>query len=321
MKHNNKLIILSVILTVILCLTLVSCNDSENESLSTDDTKVESTSVTETTEATTDSETDSTEETTETPETENNEPYEIKVDDYTLLKNENGCYLTFDDISLYKNSSSGGIMVADVEFSSIKEFKDTVTKGLLMAEDKEIVANFSKSGDSIQTCDFNNLYEPILPQGSQTTEVLWGGNHYSFRTKIDSVYYGYFTVCTEEYYISRYESQYENTLNRDNITIIKTEKTDVKDVIQYQTSMSTITLERFTLQSGNKTIIVDKKFIVKGDPSLNPSDTVPSNIRMFCKEGNQYYIMNIDTVYEDPTDEWLLQFGLKRYIENDHEVM
>lgn len=326
MKYNNKIkLLLTVLLTVILCFVFVGCDNSEEESLSTNDNNTETTQNIETSnteETSSTQETENAEETAITLETENNEPYQIKVDDYALVKNENGCCLMFDDISKYKNSSSGAIMVGDIGFHTIKDFKDTVTNGLLSDDAKVVVASFPRNADgSIQTCDFNNLYEPILPQGSQTPELRWGGDYYAFEIIMDDVYNGYFTVCTEEYYIRQYEFWYENILNKDTITVTETEEIDGKVIIHYKTGMATIKLERYTLQSGNKTIIVDKKFIVKGDPTLNPSDTVPSNIRLYCEEDGRYYIMNIDTVYEDPTDEWLLQFGIKRYVENDHEVM
>ena len=337
MKHTNKLILLSAILVIILCLSLVSCRDSGNESLSTDDNKVDNTSVvgiTEETESTTNLGTDSseetssvqkaenTDETTVTHETENDEPYEIKVDDYTLIKNENGCYLTFDDISKYQSNSNSSMEVANVEFSSIKEFKDRVTKGLLTNGEKNIVADFSKYDNGyIKMCDFNNLYEPMLPQGSTIPRVLWEADSYSFEICRENIYYGYLLIMTKEGYTRIYENEYENALNKDTITITKTEEIDGKCIIYYKTSAASIRLERYTLYSGDKTIIVDKKFVLEGHPLLNPSETVPINIRMYCNEGNKYYIVNIDTVYEDPTDGWLLEFGLKPYIENDHEVM
>ena len=292
----------------------------ESTSNSEEASSVESTSNAEETSSVEDI--SNTEETTLTQETENNEPYEIKADDYTLIKNENGCYLTFDDISKYQNNSNGGSVLADVVFKSIKDFKDSVTQGLLTDDDKYIVASFPKNTDgSIKTCDFNNLYEPILPQGSSITKVLWESDNYSFRIIEEDVYYGYFNIFTAEDYMRIYQDEYENALNKDTITITETEEADGKVIIHYKTKAAKLKLERYTLQSGDKTIIIDKKFIITGDPILNPSDTVPSNIRLYCNEGDKYYIINIDTVYEDPTDEWLLEFGLKPYIENDHEVM
>ena len=316
MKHTNKLIIsLSVILTLILCLTLSSCKDSENESVSTDNTKAENTSVTETTEATTDSETEDTEETIVTLETENNEPYEIKVDDYTLIKNETGCYLTFDDISKYQNNStSGSMIVGDITFDSIKEFKDTVTKGLLEDWQKAIVANFSNSGADIQTCDFNNLYEPMLPQGSNVIEVYWMGDTYAYLVMMSDESFGYVRYYTKEKYDQNYSYEYEEFFDRDTITVTGVEESDGKEITHYKTSTGVSEYqEMYTLTNGNKTIKVNRRYY--------SSDDIPNRVALYCSEGNLYYTVILYSLKEDPTDEWLLQFGLKRYIENDHEVM
>lgn len=339
MKHTNKLIILSVILTVILCLTLASCQDSENESVSTDETKVENTSVTETTEATTDSETDSTEETTAnsetdsteettvnsetkdteettvTPETEDNEPYEIKVDDYTLLKNENGCYLTFDDISKYQNNStSGSMVVGDITFGSIKEFKDTVTKGLLEDWQKQVVASFSNNGANIQTCDFNNLYEPTLPEKSNVVEVYWKGDTYSYLVMMSDESFGYVRYHTKEKYDQKYSYEYEEFFDRDTITVIGVEESDGKEITYYKTSTGVSEYqEMYTLTKGNKIIKVNRRYY--------SSDDIPNRVMLYCTDGILYYTVTLHSLKEDPTDEWLLQFGLKRYVENDHEVM
>ena len=250
---------------VILCITLASCNNSENESVSTDDTKSESTSEIETTRnSETDSieETNSVQETTETPETENNEPYEIKIDDYTLIKNENGCYLTFDDISKYQNnSSSGSMLVGDITFGSIKEFKDTITKGLLTDWQKEIVATFSNNGANIQTCDFNNLYEPRLPQEGNVSAVYWKGDTYSYCVTMNDESFGYVRYLTKEIYDRNYSYEIEEYFNRDTITVTGFKEINGKDITHYITSMGLSCYnERYTLTNGNKIIKVDKSY-------------------------------------------------------------
>ena len=263
----------------------------------------------------TNSETEDTEETTETLETENNEPYEIKVDDYTLLKNENGCYLTFDDISKYKNNSSNGNVVAgEIIFGSIKEFKDTVTKGLLTDWQKQVVASFSNNGVDIQTCDFNNLYEPMLPHGSNVIEVYWMGNTYSYYVKMSDGSFGYVRYYTKEKYDQKYSYEYEEFFDRDTITVIGVEERDETVITHYKTSTGVSEYqEMYTLTNGNKTIKVNRRYYT--------SDDIPNRVMLYCTDGILYYTVTLHSLKEDPTDEWLLQFGLKRYVENDHEVM
>ena len=260
------------------------------------------------------SEQTTTEETTVTPETENNEPYEIKVDDYTLIKNENGCYLTFDDISKYQNNSSNGSSVlGEIIFGSVKEFKDTVTKGLLTDWQKEIVSRFENVGDNIQTCDFNNLYEPKLPQGSNAKEVYWNGTAYSYLVMMSDQSFGYVRCYTKEMYDEIFQSKYEDFFNQDTITVTGTEVIDGKEITYYKTSTGVSSYnERYTLTNGNKTVTVDKIFY---------SSNMLNRVTLYCTDGFLHYTVTLHKLTEDPTDEWLLEFGLKPYIENDHEVM
>ena len=256
-----------------------------------------------------------TEETTLTHETKNDEPYEIKVDDYTLIKNENGCYLTFDDISKYQNnSSSGSSVLGEIIFGSVKEFKDTVTKGLLTDWQKEIVARFENVGDNIQTCDFNNLYEPKLPQGSNAKEVYWNGTAYSYLVMMSDQSFGYVRCYTKEMYDEIFQSKYEDFFNQDTITVTGTEVIDGKEITYYKTSTGVSSYnERYTLTNGNKTVTVDKIFY-SSDDTLN-------RVTLYCTDGSLHYTVTLHKLTEKPTDEWLLEIGLKPYIENDHEVM
>ena len=267
------------------------------------------------------SEQTTTEETTVTPETENNEPYEIKADDYTLIKNENGCYLKFDDISKYQNNSSNGSMVAgEITFDSIKEFKDRVTKGLLEDWEKQVVASFSNNGVDIQTCDFNNLYEPLFPQGSDIVGVGWKITSYYFMINNDNKYFGFINVLSYEEYEKQYTRDFENALNGDQITIESVEIVDEKEITYYKTPLASLKREAYTLQKGNITVLVDKQFSLT-DLSISQSSSIPYRLTLYCSDGYRYYTVTLYSLQEDPTDEWLLQFGLKPYIENDHEVM
>ena len=263
------------------------------------------------------------EETTVTPETENNEPYEIKVDDYTLLKNENGCYLTFDDISKYQNnSSSGGAVVANVEFKSLKEFKDTVTKGLLTDDQKNIITRFSNNNNIIQTCDFNNLYEPIVPKECNLGNIYWSGTSYSFDISLDSGAFGGVTYLSKEDYDILYEL-YENFFNNDLMTITSVEEINGEIITNYKTSSAVLKNIRYATEVGNRTVIIEKEYCIESAYSdlLGFIADVPYSITLYCIEGNKYYRVSISDLKYDPSYEWLLQFGLKRYVENDHEVM
>ena len=104
--------------------------------------------------------------------------------DYSIIKNDDGYSIIFENSEKYKVSDDMlACMIATIDFPSMKEFKDSVTKGLLTDSQKQIIANtFPKNKDgSIKCCDFNNLYVPTLPDGCAVNAVGWGGGEsYSF---------------------------------------------------------------------------------------------------------------------------------------------
>ena len=273
-----------------------------------EETKIENYQPSDTGEENT-NESDSEEITATTVETENTDPYEIKVDDYTLVKNESGCYFIFDDISKYqKDSLEGSMVAADIPFGSIKEFKDTVTKGLLEEWQKYGVAGFSDNGADILTCDFNNLYEPTLPQECNAAEVYWEGETYSYLVMMTDQSFGYVSYHTKESYNKMYSYEYEKFFDRDTITVTEFEERDGKEITHYKTSMGILfRRERYTLTNGNITVQVDKDYY--------SSDDTLSRITLYCTGGNLNYTVTLYSLKEDPTDEWLLQFGLKRYVD------
>ena len=278
---------------------LSSPEDSTGEAATTED----STSNNETSEDTV------IERETTTVETQNTHPYEIRVDDYTLVKNESGCYFIFDDISKYqKEYAEGSVVAADIPFGSIKELKDAVTKGLLEEWQKYGVAGFSDNGIDIQICDFNNLYEPTLPQECSTIEVYWEGETYSYLVMMSDESFGVVEYHTKESYDKRYSYEYEKFFDRDTITVTGFEERDGKEITHYKTSIGKLfRRERYTLTKGNITVQVDKDYY-----SLD--DTL-SRITLYCTGENLYYTVTLYSLAEDPSDEWLLQFGLKRYID------
>ena len=93
---------------------------------------------------------------------------EIGGKHYLIFDKNNTFYKTFDD-----NLSQ--VKAPIVEFDSIKQFKETVTKGYLTEEQKKDVRRFEKDDKGrIKIFDFQNLFSPILPQGQRTDAFeLW----------------------------------------------------------------------------------------------------------------------------------------------------
>ncbi|MBR6682594.1 MAG: hypothetical protein IKL40_06390 [Clostridia bacterium] len=241
--------------------------------------------------------------------------------DYSIVS-ENGNYsIIFDNPTEYQINNQ---KLANISFPSMKNFKDSVTKGLLTDSQKQIMAtSFKKNADgSIKSCDFNNLYVPILPETGNTNRVGWSGQSYSFSLSFENGISGTLSCLTESQFESNYQMDYVDVLNRETITITKTESLgDGKTAIYHSTSTGKLKKIRYSLTIEEKTIIVDKTFRLQMDnPNLETSDTIPSDITMYCTENGQNYTIYLYGFTEDPTDSWLSKFGITAFKDADFEI-
>ena len=243
--------------------------------------------------------------------------------DYSIIKNDDGYSIIFENSEKYKVSDDMlACMIATIDFPSMKEFKDSVTKGLLTDSQKQIIANaFPKNKDgSIKCCDFNNLYVPTLPDGCAVNAVGWGGGEsYSFYIdckKAELVYSHYYT---KDIFEERYKKDYQQFLYKSSIVVTKTEtSSDGKEIAYFETSSGKFKRVSYTISDGNKTVTVDKMFRLEfynDNFDFPTSSTIPSSIYLYCTSEDLYNIVYLHDFYTDPADEWLLTFGLEKFID------
>lgn len=208
-------------------------------------------------------------------------------------------------------------------FSSVEEFKNAVVDGNLSQEQKEIINQFPKdeNGQTL-TFDLHNLQTPVLPKNVSVSSILWDGLSYCYYIDIDDGGYGtinYHTYSRDTYTYKL--SQLDNVFKSDHITITEQEFLDdgkggEKTVIYCTTPMASLKIVRYSLDEGNKIFTVEKIFCLEVNHSLlEPSETVPQQIALYSVEGDEYYIIHLFGLTEDPSDEWLLDFGLKKYVD------
>ncbi len=237
--------------------------------------------------------------------------------DYTLVRDNGKFLIAFDDLGTYQVDHQD--IVETVEFATMKEFKDRVTKGLLTDSEKRMMATFEKdSAGAILTCDFNNLYAPKLPNGGAVNRISWRGQSYLFDLAWEDGVFGWLTYLTESQYNSRYQEDYLNFFDRDTITVTKRESPgDGKMAFYYTTHTGQLMNLRYSLTDGEKTIVVDKTFRLRMDYiDLPTSSTVPSEIVLYGTSEEGYWYIVLYGFTEDPTDEWLTSFGLQKYVDN-----
>lgn len=240
--------------------------------------------------------------------------------DYKIIQKNGEYFILFDDLSTYQEDAQL-VQVATISFDSMKEFKDSVTKGQLTEGQKKIMANsFQRdSAGAIMVCDFNNLYVPTLPEDGSVNGVVWSGQAYSFGLGFDNKIYGWIKPQTEAQYDERYQNDYIDFFENDKITVTKTETLeDGKVATYYSTSAGQLMNIRYTLKTDNQTIVVDKRFCLQMDSPVPTSATVPLRVELYCTSEEGFYYVYLSGFAEDPTDEWLASFGLQKYVDNDH---
>ncbi|MBE6619405.1 MAG: hypothetical protein E7626_06485 [Ruminococcaceae bacterium] len=207
-----------------------------------------------------------------------------------------------------------------LEFSSVEEFYNTVFCDKLSEEQKAVVNKFSKDDSgNIRLCDLNNLYVPILPSNTHISYISWSGRDYSFSIEVENGSIGWVDYCTyvREVY-DRYLQEFDETLKTDGVSVSEQLYLDdgmggTKIETYYTTSTSSMKNIRYSLTEGKRTIVIEKTFCFENKFGEFTSEDIPVSVKMYCTENDQYYITRFYTLTEDPTIEWLLEFGLTKY--------
>ncbi len=160
--------------------------------------------------------------------------------DYVFISENGKHYITFENISSYEEDVQGAVE-AGVYFKDIHTLKNTVLNGTLTIAEKKIVSRFSKDEKgNIKTCDFNNLYIPILPEG-EFGKVYWTGEDYYFPLSLKEDLQGTVICYAKDSYDSAYKHRCEDFFKEnDSLIITKTETVDNKTVTEYCSDTSDI---------------------------------------------------------------------------------
>lgn len=312
MKFHKYIICL--ILTISICVGVTSCySDTTNTDSNNGD--IESSNEIQTTVLPLESENDSTIKTPDTvlkPIT----PPNIDGADYSIVKYREQDYMVFNDETPYEMTQP----IATVEFSSLQEMKNAVTKGTLNKRQKNIIVDaFERDDAGIMICDFDNLYEPLLPDEFSIKEVSWDGMSYAFYIEASPNMYGWTHYCYEDLFYDYYEHHHNNVMASN-----KEFLDEGKTVIYYNSNKAAVKEIRYSLSIGGKTIDVDKNYLLSTSLSnLVTSDTIPQSIELYIysNEGDTetYNFVTLWGFTEDPDDSWLLQFGMTPYVEKGSE--
>lgn len=244
---------------------------------------------------------------------ENND-YIKQMHDYRIEQKSGNNYITFINISKYEEQGSN--QIASLSFSTMDDFVTSVTSGSLKDWQKNVIVNsFERDAYGIKVCDFDNLYVPVMPRKATICGVDWSGESYSFYIEFDDDVFGYLYLYTKEQYQNVYTRDYEEYFNRDSITVTRVEKIDENTTVTYySTSQADLKQVRYVLSSEGKQFIVDKTYRLKAvNSNFEISESVPSNVTLYCTQGESVYVIDLFGFVSVPTDAWLLKMGITEW--------
>ena len=172
---------------------------------------------------------------------------------------------------------------------------------------------------AIVSCDFNNLYIQKLPKDGWINSVSWSGSYYSFSYEFENGSSGYSHCFTKSQFDEKYKRDYLDFFNNSRIVVTKMETLDDgKEVIYCKTGTGEFKFIRYTVIAEDKVMTVFKKFRLKMDYfDLPVSSTIPASVSLYCSSDEWYNFVCLDDLTEDPTDEWLSNFELEKYVDAD----
>ena len=249
----------------------------------------------------------------------------VDNDNYSVILEKDECFLVpKKDFSLGEEHSVSpelnitpvltGIGSDTIDELYIKIISNTFTKSELSYMQRY----FEKDENGrIFICNPNNLLVPLLPQQAEAKKVYLNGGGYYFSLSFSDITYGYFSVPTEEVFIRNYEENYENFLDNQLLTLVKTKSVAERNATEYYytTDVAELKKVQYTLKSGNKKICVDETYVLKLDNNaFAVSDTVPNQINLYIYENDEVAEVLLYDFTSRPTEEWLLSFGMEPYV-------
>lgn len=232
-------------------------------------------------------------------------------DGYKLLLTEHG--RTFD---------SGSAFFGPLAFSSVQQMKSKILTGEFTQQEASYLKRLDPGGSLYKYCiDFDDLYEAVLPQGVRQTQIAWSGKFYNFyfsHSYSDSVgYINPIDGSSFRHYREYVNESYYKDQDEDNVYLGSSQISDRNATAHYFSRKSYAPVSTtnyvdlwYELTDGEKTLYVQECFKLS-----KHNRYVPYKINILGKQGDAYYHIYLGSLKSRPTEDWLLSFGLKPYVE------
>lgn len=159
------------------------------------------------------------------------------------------------------------------------------------------------------------IYKAIVPQGvTATLKEQKESDLYNYTLKFEDKVLGGIYFHTRDSYAYEYVLYYRKSVSDSGVKELKIEPLgDTGKRVLYLNygGAQWKAKIRGTLHRGEENIIIDKNYVLaKGQTSIDETIDIPTYVTMYCRQGENYYIIKLSGFSEVKSDEWLLSFGL-----------
>ena len=236
---------------------------------------------------------------------------------YDIVVKRGKYYIVFEEGI---EGSTIGLETTTVEFSSLKELKDTIlNKTFDRAQLDKMNRVFPKDENGIMICNPNKLYEPVLPNKMKIREVHLSGLSYFFAIEEIGVANGFFQYHTSEEYREVFKRDYEEYFFNPLMHITDRRQVADRDAVITYYNTSKAELKTIQYQIGGLYILEDYILSCTNAGGLTVSDTVPNSVKIYGKKNGLCFVLSLHGFEERPTVEWLSSFGIREFTD-DHLV-
>ena len=247
------------------------------------------------------------------------------INDYYKIFREDGRFylqLTKYGASFYTGDDGDLLSSGETpRFASVAEIKERMIAGDF-TEEEIIQITYYGPGKLIKDCmDFDNLYDAVLPLDTHFRCVMWpGGNYYKLYFASYDDLSGYITSMDSSEFL-HYDEYVNKEYYESNIyfTYIfrKSERLSDRNATAYYYSQEVprgfndfVDLW-YEVTDQSKTLYVQECY----ELSEYQRNGIPNEINVLGKDGEYFYKIVIEETKKRPTEDWLLSFGLKSYVE------
>ena len=237
--------------------------------------------------------------------------------EYVLEYEKDKCYMSFKGEKVEEKVSSACERFGfGLTFTSLDELKDTIINEKFTDGQLNVIRRDFTNKDTkiIQICNPNKLYQAVYPEKYEATMLVWKGLTYGW---VFDNSYGNINYITKERFDYSYKQDFSDFTEMQ--TVSKTEKIEDRDstVTYYTTVAGEFKRVCYKLEQGEKTLYVAEKYCLEGYTDYtknNVSLDIPKSITILGEQENEYFRIYLSKLEQRPSEEYLLEFGLRELL-------